>query len=125
MTHRLHDWDGNVKSLVIFSAGATVGVGRNNCSDPSLCSHICVPTPAGSVRCLCPDGYLALPDSKNCILPQPTSTEDTAKWKTMLAGASLVGVILMFVIILGSLKYHQTRVCTAYKSVSRIKNAFS
>ena len=35
----------------------------------NLCSHICVPTPTGYMRCLCPAGLELLPDGWTCSPP--------------------------------------------------------
>ena len=56
MSYTFEDWDSKVQHFIIIDRDATIHVGRNPC-EKALCSHICVPTPAGYMKCLCPDGY--------------------------------------------------------------------
>ena len=72
ITHELHNWDGSVKRLLVISGGSDIQTGRFPCSEEALCSHICVPTPTGYMRCFCPHGYQLLPDGWTCGEHLPT-----------------------------------------------------
>ena len=110
-THELYDWDGIVTRLVIFRDGETVDAENNPCRDATLCSHICVPTPVGQAMCLCPDGYILQPDSRNCTLPQlPPNEKEADQRQTKIMAAGAVGLFLLIIIIFVSFNYYQTKV---------------
>ena len=69
MTHDVGVLNGNITDFLIISPTASKNNSRINtdiCASGALCSHICVPTPAGYLRCLCPQGYTLMSDGWNC-----------------------------------------------------------
>ena len=82
LEHKLHVWDGNVNRLVAINPDSITETGEIPCSQATPWAHICVPTSEGQSRCQ--DGYLLLPDSKNCTLPR------TDKVRTVIIVAGVV-----------------------------------
>ena len=65
-THDLLGWDQNINLIEIISESSTLPTARSPCSKGSLCSHMCVPSTTGYMRCLCPDGFRLRSDGWNC-----------------------------------------------------------
>lgn len=69
---KAHDWHHSSESadhlIIVSSKPLSDRPERHPCSFSQLCSHICVPTPAGYMRCLCPPGYRLMPDGWTCGL---------------------------------------------------------
>ena len=64
---KLPDLDTSVTDfLVITPNSSTQETESDPCTTGALCSHICVPTPAGYMRCLCPHDYKLQSDGWNC-----------------------------------------------------------
>ncbi|XP_025113550.1 uncharacterized protein LOC112575757 [Pomacea canaliculata] len=42
------------------------GQGPNGCANNGGCSHICIPLPGNTNKCLCPDGLVLQPDQSTC-----------------------------------------------------------
>ena len=64
--HEMRDWDWKTEHLGIDSPTSAIPEGKYPCSKGALCSHICVSTTSGYMRCLCPDGHQLLPDGWTC-----------------------------------------------------------
>ena len=65
MTHGLGNLDESEPNFFIITS-KPIRIEKNPCIPNALCSHICIPTPAGYMRCLCPDGYKLGPDGWTC-----------------------------------------------------------
>ena len=52
--------------LLVQITAAQVETDRDVCILGALCSHICIPTPSGYARCLCPTGYKLREDGWTC-----------------------------------------------------------
>ena len=55
-----------VTDFSIPISAAQVQTGKDVCILGSLCSHMCIPTPSGYMRCLCPTGYGLMEDGWTC-----------------------------------------------------------
>ena len=64
--HQLRDFNAKATSFLIIQPPSYYQVGKNACATGGLCSHMCIPTPAGYMKCLCPRGCKLLPDGWNC-----------------------------------------------------------
>lgn len=68
--HKLNGQEGNISVdfLIIPAVSSEVDAkgGDHICNPAALCSHICVPSVTGYMRCLCPWGYRLKPDGWTC-----------------------------------------------------------
>ena len=65
MAHELQGLDAR-REFVVISPASEVPSGDDPCIPGALCSHMCVSTPAGYLRCLCPTGFQLMSDGWNC-----------------------------------------------------------
>ena len=73
------------------------------CKDKHGCSHTCSRSPMGP-RCFCPPDQTLAADHNNCVVVR-VQTETVG-----LIVAGVVGLVLVIVIVLVTLKYRQTKV---------------
>ena len=72
------------------------------------CSHDCVQSPRGPL-CICPIDQKLQPDSKTCR-PLPLVPPNAGTWKVVLAVSGALGLILVAIIVVVTLKYRKTTV---------------
>ena len=67
-THKLRNLNTNSPGFLILNPHSHMQAEKHPCTTAAgaLCSHICVPTAAGYMRCLCPFGYKLQSDGWNC-----------------------------------------------------------
>ena len=66
MNHQLAEFNAQATGFLIINPVTYYEMGKNICTAGALCSHMCIPTPAGYMRCLCPRGCRLLQDKRNC-----------------------------------------------------------
>ena len=71
ITHELNDAEADVADFLIIqptvnSSIPTEGNDNDYCIPDALCSHICIPSATGYMRCFCPMGYKLGPDGWTC-----------------------------------------------------------
>ena len=66
MTHGLSQLNLEKPNFLIVSPMTGVEERQHPCTAGGLCSHICIPTAVGYMRCICPVGYRLLPDGWTC-----------------------------------------------------------
>ena len=52
--------------FLILNGPTHVQKDKDFCISGALCSHMCVPTPSGYMRCLCPTGYRLTSNERTC-----------------------------------------------------------
>ena len=65
MLHTLSDFNATQSDLLVLIPTSSIKTYRHPCAG-SLCSHLCVPTSVGYMRCFCPNGYELMSDGWTC-----------------------------------------------------------
>ena len=66
MTHELSGMNPAKPDFVTVSPISYVQGDPDPCTPGALCSHMCIPTPSGYMRCLCPHGHQLMPNNWTC-----------------------------------------------------------
>ena len=66
MSHQLRHFNSKATGFLVISHPSHYKVGKKACTAAALCSHMCIPTPGGYMRCLCPRGCKLRQDGWNC-----------------------------------------------------------
>ena len=52
--------------LMVSTSSGIHSAGNDPCIPDALCSHMCIPSPTGYMRCLCPQGHTLMPNNWTC-----------------------------------------------------------
>ena len=66
MTHPLADMKIVHTDFAVISPDPPTETAKDLCVSDGICSHLCVPTLSGYMRCLCPSGYKLMSNNWTC-----------------------------------------------------------
>ena len=66
LTYQLPGLNVALTDFVIVRPNPGIQASWDPCIPGALCSDMCIPTPTGYMRCLCPQGHQLLPDNRTC-----------------------------------------------------------